>query len=376
MKNDKIVRAYDAVQPSEAQKEQMLQAILSQTAAPATKAKRRRPIGRVLLIAAVLLAAAITALAGRSMKKWSLPAPTTYEPAADGSIYDVHETAQYPDTTQPEDTTNPAGAAENPSETVSAAPTNEALIQSAKDILSAAGLNAVDTSAAEVTRQENLHYDREEAEVFFTQNTPPVSVKFSAATGALLSLSCFDDQRDTSAAPVCATDADAEALARRCYEALPVTQGYVLAASSKFDDEYWSYDFSRLVADGLYNPYETVRITINRLTGCLTLCNVFDFPLLDDHESGEEMLTQAEAADAAIRCGAVLDGSVPTGAELGCVLPNWFGTDDTWSGNVQAAKVSRLAWTLTYEDTSGTCTTATVVYIDAYTGEHLGGDGF
>ena len=70
MKNDKIVRAYDAVQPSEAQKEQMLQAILSQAAAPATKTKRRRPIGRALLIAAVLLAAAITALAGRPMKKW------------------------------------------------------------------------------------------------------------------------------------------------------------------------------------------------------------------------------------------------------------------------------------------------------------------
>ena len=249
MRNEKLIRAYDRAAPTQAQQEEMLERILARRNEPAGPARdRRKTVRRAILIAAVLLAAAASVVAGRMAVKWSLPEPTPYQPTENGS-YDVHETKQYPDTTQPE-TDAPA---EESAPAVSA-PTDAELIVSAKEILTRAGLTDVDTSAAEVTRQENLSYGREEAEVAFTQNRPQTTVKFSASTGELLSLSSFSETADVPAEPVCTTEEETEALARKLYAALPVEQGYILTGVNKYDDELWSYEFCRSVTEEIYNP--------------------------------------------------------------------------------------------------------------------------
>lgn len=369
MRNEKLIRAYDRAAPTQAQQEEMLEHILARRNEPAGPARdRRKTVRRAILIAAVLLAAAASVVAGRMAVKWSLPEPTPYQPTENGS-YDVHETKQYPDTTQPE-TDAPA----EESAPAASAPTDAELIVSAKEILTRAGLTDVDTSAAEVTRQENLSYGREEAEVAFTQNRPQTTVKFSASTGELLSLSSFSETADVPAEPVCATEEETEALARKFYAALPVEQGYILTGVNKYDDELWSYEFCRSVTEEIYNPYEMVRLCVNRSTGRLTLCNVFDFPLLDDHDEGDVMLTQEEAiAAAAEQSGMDMSGYTLTEARVACVLPNWFFTGSAWSGDLQYAKVSRLAWQLTYEQVGGEITTEVSFCVDAYTGELLGG---
>ena len=223
-------------------------------------------------------------------------------------------------------------------------------------------------------RQTALLYDREEAEVFFTQDVSNTSVKFHAGTGAFLQLSSFGNG-DAPDTPVCTTEEDAEALAQSYYENLPVQQGYALSRIEKYDEELWSFCFSRQVTQTLFNPYEEVRVVVDLTTGRLVLCNVFFFPLLDNHEADDVPLTQEQAIEAAKeQSGMEMEGFELKQAEVCCVLPNWFYTEGVWSADVRYAEVSRLAWVLTYEDNGSEIVSQNIFYVDYYTGELIGGD--
>lgn len=378
MKNQKLIQSYDRAAPTAAQEEKMLAAILARANTPAAASAHTRHakvLRRAVLLAAILaLLTAASVIAGRMVQKWSLPKPESYQPNENGGIYDVHTTTEYPDTVQSaESASAQADATSTPDEPVSAAPDDAALIASAKEILLAAGLDDVDTSAADVVRQTHLRYDREEAEVVFTNSKPQTTVKFSADTGTLLSLSAFSDEALPDA-PLYQTDEAAEAMARHYYELLPVQQGYYVTAVSKYDEISWSYDFCRQVTDGIYNPYECVRICINRYTGRLELCNVFNFPLLDDHDADDVPLTQDAAIQAAkTQSGMSMEGYTLRDAHIGCVLPNWSFTEHA-QADLKAAKVSRLAWVLEYEDEQSEFADIVTFHIDCYTGELLGGD--
>lgn len=378
MKNERLVQAFEGARPDEAAKKRMLEGILAQQNVPETAKRLPHRIRRTLLIAAAVCAAAGAAFAVQAgRQKWTLPAPETYEDGNNG-IYDVHETNDYPQTSdlQPEEPAQPeTPQAPNEAVTEQDAPqfTDADFIQKAEGILLAVGLTDVDTSAASVVRQTALLYDREEAEVFFTKDAPNTSVKFHAGTGAFLQLSSFGSEAATDT-PVCATEEEAEALAQSYYESLPVQQGYALSRIEKYDEELWSFCFSRQVTQTLFNPYEEVRVVVDLTTGRLVLCNVFFFPLLDNHEAGDVPLTQEEAA-AVVKeqRGMELEGFALTQAEVCCVLPNWFYTEDVWSADVRNAEVSRLAWVLTYEDSGTEIVSQKVFYVDYYTGELIGG---
>ena len=380
MKNERLVQAFEEARPDEAAKKRMLAGILAQQDAPETAKRPTRRIRRTLLIAAAVCAlagAAFAVQAGR--QRWTLPAPETYTDGNNG-IYDVHETNDYPQTSdvQPEEPAQPEEPQpQAPDEAVTEqdAPqfTDADFIQKAEGILLAVGLTDVDTSAASVVRQTALLYDREEAEVFFTQDASNTSVKFHAGTGAFLHLSSFGNG-DAPDTPVCATEEDAEALAQSYYENLPVQQGYALSRIEKYDEELWSFCFSRQVTQTLFNPYEEVRVVVDLTTGRLVLCNVFFFPLLDDHEADDVPLTQEQAIEAAKeQSGMEMEGFELKQAEVCCVLPNWFYTEGVWSADVRYAEVSRLAWVLTYEDDGYEIVSQNIFYVDYYTGELIGG---
>ena len=357
MRSERITRAYEKIQPGSDTYDAMLNAIEEKAAAP--KGAKRHPLRQVVLIAACLaLIAAISGAGYAAYQKWRLPKPETYQLGEMGNL-DIHSETGY--------TADAIGAAEEKEPL-----TDEYFISKAVEILHSVGLTEVDTEAMTVSRQEHMYWDREEAEVRFTEAEPATTVTFDADSGIFLKLTGIEWSDGEEKA--CETKEEAEALAKSFYELLPVQQGYVLRSCTEYDEQYWSYEFCREVLEGVYSYYESVRIGINPKTGRLNLCNVFHVPLLDDHEPGDEPLTQAEAESIALACEKVnLSGHTLQEAELTVVLPNWFFTDDM-AVNHKASKVSRLGWALTYEDTGSEISSQIRICIDCYTGEILGGD--
>lgn len=360
MKNDKIINAYDGIAPDA----QTLAQVFERTKEAAEVPQKKRPaLRRKLLIAAACIAA-VAALSGIGYgvyNRWHLPEPETY-PFNPNGAWDVHETADLTMESIPDATdTEPLS--------------DEYFAARAKEILTLVGQEARVSSRIKITRQEHLHWAREEVAVTFSEDgLSPVEVTFDAEDGTLLRLSGFEWKLE-EAAP-CQTKQEAEALATRYYETLPVPQGYVLCSCTEYDEAYWSFDFCRDVGGGIYSYYEDVRIGIDPQTGTLNGCVVFYVPLLDDHQPGDEPLTQTQAQEIA---GALdeLDTERYTlrSAEVGVVLPNWWFTEQLpTDGEPRASTVSRLAWTLVYEDTSSEFADEVWVYIDYYTGEVLGGD--
>ncbi len=373
----KLIRAYDALAMSEAQKQALYARIEAQSKHRCRRRKRLR-VRRALVLAAVVAALAGLAVSGvAGYRRWSLPQPQPYGNEQAG-MYDVHSQVEYPDAADtPAETALPdrdeahALAPENGAETLL---TDEALLQKASQILALVGLQDADAGSMTLTRQTNQYYGREEAEIVYTQAEYRTSVCFRADTGELLSLSSIDWIEQPMAA-ACQTQEQAEQLARSYYELLPVQQGYVCTGCTQYDEQYWSFEFCREIEPGLYNTYEMARIGVNPVSGRLTGVNMFCFPLLDDHAPGDEPLTQAQAEAIAKGLASVsTDGYTLQSAEVMVVLPNWFFTEymDRLM-DAQASAVTRLAWRLTYEKLDSEFADIFCVDIDYYTGEVLGG---
>ena len=373
-----IKTAYQKAAPDPTTAARVYQGVLDRNRLEAKPRGRSSLPRRLILTAAVIAALALLATGGyAAYRHWRLPEPEPYTPA-DGGIYREHDRNEYTVAnteialpTEPtavgtadSDSPDPAGT-----EPVS----DEVLIQKGLAILNQVGMLDVRPEQLTVVRQENLYWGREEAEIRFNQGEIRTSVKFNADTGRFLGMSGIDWQLDGAVA--CATDAEAGALARRYYEALPVEQGYVVSHVEKYDGQYWSYDFSREVEPGVCNQYETVRVAINPVSGRLTGCTVFYVPLLDDHEPGQEQITQEQAEQIARDCPRLdLEGMTLTKAEIVIVLPNWNYTEYQNNPNRRASDVTRWAWALTYETPNSEFADMVILFVDCWTGEILGGD--
>ncbi len=358
MRSERITNAYDHISPTPEVTEAMKHQILLR--AEEKPVKRRRPIRRALLLAACLvLLLSIGTVGYGAYRKWSLPEPEYYDYEGLG-VYDVHSTEEYQmEEVQPE--------AQPLSD-------NDFILQ-AVALLEAVGLEDVDTDSMSVTRQENVLYGREEATVTFSRAEILTEVTYSADDGALLSMHSTDweEERDQ---PACQTEAEAQALAEKYYAILPVRQGYKLIGHTEYDEQYYSYEFCYEVNEELFNAYQMVRIAVNPVSGRLCGCNVFDFPLVDDHEPGDVPLTQEQAEEIVRNSGEVnMDVYQLISAEVKIVLPNWiFSEKEPVDINHRMSEVSRIAWVLTYENPDTEFTDKMYVNVDYYTGEILGGD--
>jgi len=381
MKNERIIAAYNRKKPDAYTQNKILRSILRHNAASAEKedqsAMKQKHILRTVVITVISLSAlAALAVGGNAAyKAWSLPEPTTYEPADDGSIYEVTSSTKYTSEILEEPSSESEAAPSSEPQT----PTDQEMITSAVKILEIVGLSDVSTDSMKVSRQTDLSYGREEVAVTFTQSEVHTDFTFLASTGKLLHMSSIDFVGVTGVDP--AKELSAEQMARYYYSILPVEQGYDLIDHVEYDDEYYSYDFCRKVSDDLYNAYEMVRIGINPQTGRLCGVNVFCFPLLDDHQEGDVALTKEDAL-------AVLAASDKTArlvsadtcyelqsAEIRIVLPNWvFSEQDDGNINRQYSEITRYAWSLTFENPTSEFADEVYVYVDLYTGEILGGD--
>ena len=360
-----IKAAYDRCLPDEAHRAELYARVLQTAQARSKKSPAGRLIRRIALAAAITALLAALSMAGyAAYQRWILPVPETYVPNESGGIYAVQDRIVYDNSEWTDQAHSPADEEQS---------ADAALLARALEILEQAGVETVSPERMTLTRQENLYWGREEAEILFDQGDIRTSVKFNAETGKFLGLSGIDWQLEGSTA--CATRAEADALARQYYEALPVEQGYQLIDCEEYDAQYWSYDFCREVEPGVFNQYEMVRISINPISGRLTGCVVFYVPLLDDHEPGQERISREEAEQIARACPFVdLEGYTLRSAEVGIGIPNWNFTAYGSGPNHRASDVSRWAWTLIFEKPNGAFTDRILILTDCYTGEILGGD--
>lgn len=357
MKN-KIKAAYDSVQPSQETREAIWGKVLRQTENGKTNPGFRRTYVLAVCLALVVI---LSVMAGAAYRKWRLSAPETYTPNPDTGVYEVHGTETY---------------SQIPEETeAEAALTDEYFLARAAEILEQVGLTDVDQSAMTVTRQEDLHWSREEVEVIFTESSNRTTLTFRAKDGQLVHLSDIEwvEMPEETA---CETREEAIALARDYIARLPVPQDYDYTGCTEYDDQYWVLEFCKKVGENLYNQYEMVRISLNPVSGRLAGVNLFCVPLLDDHGPEDVPLTQEQAEEIAKdRLAERLDNKELRSAEIGVVLPNWIFTDYIdGSGYPRASDVTRLGWSLVYEDPDSEFADIIWIYVDLYTGEILGGD--
>lgn len=377
---DRIQNAYRKAAPDQAGTVRIYEKLLNRaSAAEAERTSRRSAFfpRRLAVAAAVVAVVVLMASVGyAAYQHWFLPAPETYEPGNNG-IYREHDRKGYNlaelDSRAATDTKLEDGTeATNPQ--IAAPLTDEAFIYKGLDILTQVGMLDVRPEQLTVVRQENLYWGREEAEVVFDQSDVRTSVRFNAATGRFLGMSGIDWQLEGTASN---STSEAAELAQRFYEALPVEQGYTMTHVEKYDEQYWSYEYCREVEPGVFNQYEMVRVAINPVSGRLTGCTVFYVPLLDDHEPGQERISQQDAEQTVqSSLPELLDGMTLTKAEVMIALPNWNYTEYQDNPNRRASDVTRWAWTLTYETLSSDSEFAdtVILFVDCYTGEILGGD--
>ena len=367
-----IQKAYQTAAPERAELVRMYKAVLNRAeAAPERTARSASPLRRLAVAAAVAAIAALLASVGyAAYQHWVLPAPTTYE-LGEGGIYQEHTRKEYNLAeldSHPATETKPANGAE-----ATEPLTDEFFIQEGLELLTQVGILDVRPEQLTVVRQENLFWSREEAELSLDRGELHITVTYNAETGKLLSLHGADWQLEGSAA--CDTEAEAAALAQRYYEALPVEQGYVMTQVEQYDEQYWSYDFCREVEPGVFSQYEMVRVAVNPVSGRLTGCVVFYVPLLDDHEPGQERISQEQAEQIAqSSLPELLEGMELVRAEQSIGLPNWCFTEYAGSPYRRASNVTRWVWALHYERRNSEFDDELVLLVDCYTGEILGGD--
>ena len=368
MKNDKIVQAYDRAAPAPGTEARIWAEVSRAAEQPERRSAKTRPVlRRALLAAACLALLGILVVGGyAAYEKWRLPEPEPYTLDPEHGNVSVHTEQSYP--AAPTEDGAPATQAPEPG--------NEALsdawfIQRGREILAKAGIEEITDDAVTVRRQKHLYWNREEVEVSYPDGEDGIEVVFDAERGVFLGMTGIRwVLSDTSA---CRTQAEADELARRYYESLPVEQGYVMTSCEKYDEQFWSYDFCREVEPGLYSWYECVRVTINPVAGTLEDCVVFYVPLLDDHQPGDVPLTEEEALEALRAQGINVGSGNGVSIEKVVGIPNWMFTDHA-GVNLQAPDVSRLCWKVSYEWEGEDFTTSTYYLVDYYTGELLGGD--
>lgn len=137
-------------------------------------------------------------------------------------------------------------------------------------------------------------------------------------------------------------------------------EDYKLVSSESFNDDYWVLVWENLLDKDSYNPYDSVKVTVDRRDKSIVTLKRFQMV----PEMTKPQITEEEAIQAAQpiqkRIGQALDGKV----SLTVVRPNFFWNE---GGPYAVADFVRLAYKVSFDEESY------IVYIDAITGENIGG---
>lgn len=137
--------------------------------------------------------------------------------------------------------------------------------------------------------------------------------------------------------------------------------GYKLVDSQAFDDDYWQLEWQKDIGNGILNPYDSLKVVIDRSDNTVVVYNRFKTIL----ETTEAVISEKEALSAAKPVLDAISDAGKTSISLTVTRPNHFWNE---GGPYKADNAARLAYEIKAAD--GTYT----IYIDAVTGENLGGD--
>jgi hypothetical protein len=384
MKDEKIIRAYEKSAPGSGTEERIWQNIFLKADAQAMsnrhtntsrklntdeppiliQARKDHPILRFFLSAAACVAvmAAVLSLGYGAYQRWGrLPSHPNEASLTQPSISSPNSEPLTPATTHAE-TENLA-----PTE----GKTESFFLQRTLEILSDAGFTVLipETESFRILEKSDSRL-RDEIEVSWKSGGETISVFYDAEDGVFLGITGFDWAY--SDAVTCADQAEADALATRFYESLPVEQDYKIAHCEKYDEDCWTYDFCREVEPGLYSWYECVRINLNPQTGEAKLVKIFYIPLLDEHKPEDEPLTEAAALEAA--------GFYPQLEQnlekLESVTIKKAVTVPDRADSSNRSDVSRICWMIEYhkKESEDYIAGGGVKYVDYYSGEVIGYD--
>lgn len=339
-----------------------------------SKAPRlRRRVRWAVAAAAVIL---LTVTGAAAYHRWQMPRNVD---GISGEIYQNREENTYPARSDPQ----------QPSEALQPY-TDLWFVEQAKELMGLVGWQEAEDADILVTRRRNNLWSREEVVVSWVrEETREPTVTFDAESGYLIGISAFRPVEDGG---VPMEEAEALAIVRKFYDALPYAKGYEYHDLDQFDDHAWMFSFDRVVevtigaeVHRLHSDYEQVRVTIDPCTGEFVLSNCFYVPLLDDHGGDDQPITMEQAVAAALS-----QGHLPLGedaydiqGEIGICLPRPEQFAQSGADAVQPERVypycdvTRLGWILTFtekEHDQSPFLSRVRVCVDLYTGQLLSED--
>lgn len=136
--------------------------------------------------------------------------------------------------------------------------------------------------------------------------------------------------------------------------------GYKLVSSEAFDDDYWQLEWQKEIGNGVLNPYDSLKVVTDRRDNSVVVYNRFKMT----PDATKAVISEKEALNAAQPVLDAVAGVGNTSISLAVTRPNHFWNED---GPYQADNVAKLAYKIIVGDQY-------TIYIDAITGDNLGGD--
>lgn len=259
-----------------------------------------------------------------------------------------------------------------PNETMLGSGINQSELLNAQTvkILSSYGVNTQNVSGVRKLR-DNINA-RSISEVQFSNIC---SVGFDE-NNSIISISNFKDNTNFSSKPATAFSVDSEVYATTTSVSSQVylnrligeieanndfTGSYKLVSSGALDDRYWQLEWEKDLGSGILNPYDSLKVAVDRNDNSVAVYNRFDMTT----NATKPVISESEALTAAKPVLDTISNVQSKTVSLTVTRPNYFWND---GGPYKTADFARLAYKVSVNDG------AFLIYIDAVTGENLGGD--
>lgn len=222
-----------------------------------------------------------------------------------------------------------------------------------------------DTSMQIQTRSLNqgntLKEDKYNDKKIWTISDDYAETKIDAETGDLIqTLSKKQEYTDSN----CDED-EAKKIAIELYNNLDIKdeyKNYQLNGIIKFDEELWIANFSKKYGD-LYNNFESVKLTFAPGDKQVKIVSIINQGI---YENNSVNISESDAINIAKR---QIEVNCNSNVKLAIVRPNYFFKDPDNYLTYKKVETIRTAYVVNFEDANNT-----IVYVDASTGEIIGGD--
>ncbi|HJJ16156.1 MAG TPA: PepSY domain-containing protein [Clostridiaceae bacterium] len=207
------------------------------------------------------------------------------------------------------------------------------------------------------TLKEDKYNDKK----IWTVSDNYTETKIDAETGDLIqTLSKKQEYTDSNC-----TEDEAKVIANELYKNLDIKneyKDYQLNGIIKFDDELWIANFSKKYGD-LYNDFESVKVTFAPADKQVKIVSIINQGI---YENNSVSISEDEAKDIAKK---QINSNSNSKVKLAIVQPNYFFKDKNNYLTYKEVEKTRTAYIVSLEDEN-----KTIVYVDATTGEVIGGD--